>query len=33
MVVGEELKDPIRSHSDLDRDNATYSKKACKVRQ
>jgi protein transport protein SEC23 len=30
MVVGEELKDPIRSHSDLDRDNATYSKKACK---
>ena len=31
IVVGEELKDVIRSHSDLDRDNATYSKKACKV--
>jgi protein transport protein SEC23 len=30
MVVGEELKDPIRSHIDLDKDNANYSKKACK---
>ena len=31
MVVGDELKDAIRSHSDLDRDNAKYSKKASKV--
>ena len=31
MVVGEEQKDAIRSHIDLDRDNAKFSKKACRV--
>ena len=31
MVAGESLKDPIRSHYDLDKDNCKYFKKACKV--
>ena len=31
MVVGESLKDPIRSHHDLEKDNCCYHKKACKV--
>lgn len=29
MVVGPELKDPIRSHHDIDADRAKYYKKAC----
>lgn len=31
-VVGPELKEPIRSHHDIDRDNIKYYKKAIKVR-
>ena len=31
MVVGQELKEPIRSHHDIDRDNIKYYKKALKV--
>jgi protein transport protein SEC23 len=31
MVVGKELKEPIRSHHDIDRDNIKYYKKALKV--
>lgn len=31
-VVGSELKEPIRSHHDIDRDNIKYYKKATKVR-
>jgi protein transport protein SEC23 len=30
MVVGESLKDPIRSHHDLEKDNCKYHKKASK---
>lgn len=30
-VVGPELKEPIRSHHDIDRDNIKYFKKAVKV--
>jgi hypothetical protein len=33
MVVGPELREPIRSHHDIDRDNIKYYKKALKVRQ
>lgn len=32
MVVGPELKEPIRSHHDIDKDNIKYYKKALKVR-
>ncbi len=31
MVVGPELREPIRSHHDIDRDNIKYYKKAVKV--
>nr|GFD52497.1 protein transport protein SEC23 [Tanacetum cinerariifolium] len=31
MVVGPELKEAIRSHHDIDRDNIKYYKKALKV--
>lgn len=31
MVVGAELREPIRSHHDIDRDNVKYYKKALKV--
>jgi protein transport protein SEC23 len=31
MVVGEELKFPIRSHHDIEKDNCKYMKKAMKV--
>ena len=31
MVVGDELKFPIRSHHDIEKDNAKYMKKAMKV--
>jgi protein transport protein SEC23 len=31
LVVGAELKEPIRSHHDIDRDNIKYYKKAVKV--
>jgi protein transport protein SEC23 len=31
MVVGSELKEPIRSHHDIERDNAKYYRKASKV--
>lgn len=31
MVVGEELKHPIRSHHDIEKDNCKYMKKAMKV--
>ena len=31
MIVGESLKDPIRSHHDLEKDACKYHKKACKV--
>lgn len=31
MVVGPELKEPIRSHHDIDRDNIKYYKKGLKV--
>ena len=33
MVVGPELREPIRSHHDIDRDNIKYYKKALKVRE
>lgn len=33
MVVGEELKFPIRSHHDIEKDNCKYMKKAMKVGQ
>lgn len=33
MVVGDELKMPIRSWHDLEKDNAKYTKKATKVRE
>lgn len=33
MVVGVELREPIRSHHDIDRDNIKHYKKAIKVRQ
>lgn len=32
MVVGTELREPIRSHHDIDRESAKYYKKALKVR-
>lgn len=32
MVVGEELKTPIRSWHDIEKDNAKFMKKATKVR-
>lgn len=32
LVVGPELREPIRSHHDIDRDNIKYYKKALKVR-
>ena len=32
LVVGAELREPIRSHHDIDRDNIKYYKKALKVR-
>jgi protein transport protein SEC23 len=32
MVISNELKDPLRSHHDIDKDNAKYLKKASKVR-
>lgn len=32
MVVGQELREPIRSHHDIDRDNIKYYKKSLKVR-
>ncbi len=32
MVVGPELREPIRSHHDIDRDNIKYYKKALKVK-
>jgi protein transport protein SEC23 len=31
MVVGNELKEPVRSHHDIEKDNAKYMKKAAKV--
>ena len=31
MVVDNELKNPIRSHHDLEKENAQYVRKACKV--
>lgn len=31
MVVSDDLKDVIRSHIDIDKDNCKYSKKAIKV--
>lgn len=31
LVVGPELREPIRSHHDIDRDNIKYYKKALKV--
>jgi protein transport protein SEC23 len=33
LVVGPELREPIRSHHDIDRDNIKYYKKALKVRK
>lgn len=33
MVVGEELKTPIRSWHDIEKDNAKFMKKATKVRR
>lgn len=33
MVVSNELKEPIRSHHDIDRDNVKYFKRATKVSQ
>lgn len=33
MVVGEELKTPIRSWHDIEKDNAKFMKKATKVRK
>ena len=32
MVIDHELKNPIRSHHDLEKDNAPYVRKACKVK-
>lgn len=32
LVVGPELREPIRSHHDIERDNIKYYKKAVKVR-
>lgn len=32
MVVSNELKEPIRSHHDIDRDSAKHFKRATKVR-
>ena len=32
MVVSNELKEPIRSHHDIDRDSAKHYKRAVKVR-
>ena len=32
MVVNDELKDPIRSHLDLEKNNAKFTRKAMKVR-
>lgn len=32
-VVGDELKSTIRSHHDIEKDNAKYMKKAVKVRK
>lgn len=32
MVVSNELKEPIRSHHDIDRDSAKHFKRASKVR-
>jgi len=32
MVVGPELKEPIRSHHDIERDTVKHYKKALKVR-
>lgn len=32
LVVGPELREPMRSHHDIDRDNIKYYKKALKVR-
>lgn len=31
MVVNDDLKQPIRSHHDIDKDNCKYMKKAIKV--
>ena len=31
MVVGDELKTPIRSHHDIEKDNARYMRKGIKV--
>lgn len=31
MVVGDELKTPIRSHHDIEKDNAKFMRKAIKV--
>ena len=31
MVVGDELKNPIRSHHDIEKDNVKFMKKAMKV--
>ena len=31
MVISNELKDPLRSHHDIEKDNAKYLKKAIKV--
>lgn len=33
MVVSNELKEPIRSHHDIDRDGAKHFKRATKVRE
>lgn len=33
MVVGDELKTPIRSWHDIEKDNAKFMKKATKVRE
>lgn len=33
MVVDYELKNPIRSHQDLEKDNAMHVRKACEVRR
>jgi len=33
MVVDEELKNPMRSHHDLEKENARYVRKAIKVLQ
>ena len=31
MIIDEDLKNPIRSHHDIDKDNAKYMKKSIKV--